>query len=126
MIRLSSDVRLRRPQLQGVPHVVLGDPGRVRGVLLNLYTNAAKFTKKGAISLKVPSLAPSCSPLPTLLSQDGPHSLRSVRPVQWLPFCAVQCNMQIHQHLVDVIARACGCEHPSLAVVQGVKRTGVV
>ncbi len=53
MIGRSSDVRLRRPLLHGVPHVVLGDPGRVRGVLLNLYTNAAKFTKKGAISLKV-------------------------------------------------------------------------
>lgn len=31
-----------------LPHIV-ADPDRVRGILLNLYTNAAKFTKRGGL-----------------------------------------------------------------------------
>jgi len=38
--------------LLNVEHIVC-DPDRVRGVLLNLYTNAAKFTKTGHIGLRV-------------------------------------------------------------------------
>ena len=48
---------------------VLGDPDRLRGILLNLYTNAAKFTKKGAIALRVSVSGPnyrSAAPCPTL------------------------------------------------------------
>lgn len=33
--------------------MIVCDPDRVRGVLLNLYTNAAKFTKSGHIALTV-------------------------------------------------------------------------
>jgi hypothetical protein len=46
-------VALQRPQFKPLPGGLLGDPDRVRGILLNLYTNAAKFTKKGSIGLKV-------------------------------------------------------------------------
>lgn len=59
MIGRASEVRLMPPRLQQVPRILLGDPGRVRGVLLNLYTNAAKFTKKGHISLKVAEVLPT-------------------------------------------------------------------
>ncbi len=38
---------------------VLGDPDRLRGILLNLYTNAAKFTKRGAIALRVSVTGPN-------------------------------------------------------------------
>ena len=53
MIGRGSDVALRKPEMQDTPHVLLGDPDRVRGILLNLSTNAAKFTKKGHITMKV-------------------------------------------------------------------------
>ncbi len=53
MIGRGAPVKLLRPAVCGVPDTLLGDPDRLRGILLNLYTNAAKFTKAGAISLRV-------------------------------------------------------------------------
>eukprot|EP00891_Asterochloris_glomerata_P000074 jgi/Astpho2/74/Aster-04548 len=41
MIGRESDVKLLRPSTEAVPEFVMGDPDRLKGVLLNLYTNAA-------------------------------------------------------------------------------------
>jgi signal transduction histidine kinase len=46
MIGRSDEVALCEPDLDGVTATVMCDPDRLRGVLLNLYTNAAKFTKQ--------------------------------------------------------------------------------
>ena len=56
-------VALLEPSLTlSCPEVIVCDPDRVRGILLNLYTNAAKFTKTGHISLRVSTVSGSYSP----------------------------------------------------------------
>ena len=67
MIGRGSDVALRKPEMQDILPVLLGDPDRVRGILLNLSTNAAKFTKKGHITMRVlssPALVPVVHSVP--------------------------------------------------------------
>ena len=55
---------------------------RLRGILLNLYTNAAKFTRRGAICLKVSVHGPDYRPEP--VENDALHEavqdLRQVKP----------------------------------------------
>lgn len=58
-----SAVMLMEPSFSlSCPETVICDPDRVRGILLNLYTNAAKFTKSGHICLRVVIVSGSHTP----------------------------------------------------------------
>jgi len=49
-------LRLVVEQARELPHHVLGDEGKLRQILLNLLSNALKFTSKGAVILRVGAL----------------------------------------------------------------------
>lgn len=76
----SSAVMLEKPNTDGVPDYVLGDPDRLRGILLNLYTNAAKFTKRGSIALRVRVAKKDYRPSPAqVIAQQGRGPYARVR-----------------------------------------------
>lgn len=51
--RAAVQVRLLPPESETPPTCLMGDPDRLKGVLLNLYSNAAKFTRSGFICVRV-------------------------------------------------------------------------
>jgi signal transduction histidine kinase len=54
MVGRDGEVEMLQPVVeQGVPSIIFSDADRLRSVLLNLYTNAAKYTRRGAILLRV-------------------------------------------------------------------------
>ena len=55
----------------GMPRYVLGDVGRLRQVLLNLFGNALKFTERGSITLKIGLLPESPGRLRFTVSDTG-------------------------------------------------------
>ncbi|KAG2429247.1 hypothetical protein HXX76_011016 [Chlamydomonas incerta] len=68
MVGRGGEVALLEPHLDGPlaagGRPVYCDADRVRGILLNLYTNAAKFTKAGHIQLRLREVPPGYAPEP--------------------------------------------------------------
>ncbi|MCK5517916.1 MAG: response regulator [Alphaproteobacteria bacterium] len=52
---LGKPVKMLTEVEQGIPFVVMGDPTRLRQIMLNLVGNAMKFTEKGSVTLRITS-----------------------------------------------------------------------
>ena len=50
---LGKPVKMLTDIEQGIPFVLMGDPTRLRQIMLNLVGNAMKFTEKGSITLRI-------------------------------------------------------------------------
>lgn len=70
MVGSGEDLALRPPNLTAAPSTVLGDPSRLCGILLNMYMNAAKFTKRGSIGVKVKVVNKDYTPSPPLMEMS--------------------------------------------------------
>ncbi|EMI51807.1 PAS domain-containing hybrid sensor histidine kinase/response regulator [Rhodopirellula sallentina] len=53
------NLELRLDYEEGLPHYFVGDPGRIRQILINLIGNAVKFTDRGGVTVVVKRLPPA-------------------------------------------------------------------
>jgi PAS domain S-box-containing protein len=79
--------------LPGVPLGLVGDPNRLRQVLLNLVGNALKFTERGSVTLRVEPER----------GQPGGSSLGGGGATEWLRFSVLDTGIGIAGDKVEMI-----------------------
>jgi PAS domain S-box-containing protein len=79
--------------LPGVPLGLVGDPNRLRQILLNLVGNALKFTERGSVTLRV-------EPEPDLI---GGKSMSGEGAPGWLRFSVLDTGIGIASDKVEII-----------------------
>ena len=50
---IGKDIELKTDIDDNIPFVILGDPKRLRQILINFMSNAIKFTQKGSVTIKI-------------------------------------------------------------------------
>jgi signal transduction histidine kinase/CheY-like chemotaxis protein len=81
----------------GVPRQIMGDPGRLRQIILNLLSNAVKYTDSGSVRLTV-DLAPTGE---ARVDEDGVTmiSARDGDPAPWLRFSTSDTGIGVPRDL---------------------------
>ena len=70
-IARQKDLKLTMESDPTLPHLVNGDPGRVRQILINLIGNAIKFTSQGTVQIKLKCLDPNAVRLRFEITDTG-------------------------------------------------------
>ncbi len=86
-------LRLTLEVLPGVPTTLLGDPYRLRQILLNLVGNALKFTEQGSVTLQV-------EPAPAMAKEKG---MKEECGEAWLRFSVIDTGIGIAADKTEMI-----------------------
>jgi PAS domain S-box-containing protein len=86
-------LRLTLEILPGVPTTLLGDPYRLRQILLNLVGNALKFTEQGSVTLRV-------EPAPAMAKEKG---MKEECGEAWLRFSVIDTGIGIAPGKTEMI-----------------------
>jgi PAS domain S-box-containing protein len=107
-----------------LPALVRGDQGRLRQIIVNLFKNAVKFTKRGGIRVAVRRLEPASGPRMRFEIRDtGPGVPEPVRDRLFTPFYQGELGqarktggtglgLAISRHLVELMGGSIGLAEP--------------
>jgi len=119
-----------------VPHLLFTDPGRLRQVLLNLLSNAAKYAAPGEVTLIAESLATDGGPVLRLAVRDqGPAIPEAERARLFQPFSQLDqpgaevqpgsgLGLAICRLLATLMGGVVGCETVELSPMGQPRRVG--
>lgn len=119
----NKDLLLTHEIAVDLPDLVIGDPERLRQVLLNLIGNAVKFTQEGGVSVKATRLTENKDTISIKFSvkDTGIGIARDERKYLFMPFAQVDASftrrfggtglgLTISKHLVELMGGQIGFE----------------